>query len=369
MTTHTEAGARGYGVSVERCESPRSSSLARITGTFALVLLLALTLLAASSSPDPAAAGHKLLAEAIKAAGGQKAVDAVDHVTYRGVVTATVAGAGVTGSVTMSEARDGSSRDEMDVGGMTMLTVVGPNGAHSSEAGIPKTYSGDELVQAQAQAKFSPLGLLMHGNESGVALRALAAEDGLDVLEVTPPKADPITFYLDAKTHFVTKVKLADKDGSVVTDYALYRPEAGVQMAHRMTIAQTGMTMDIVFDDVQVNGAGESEAGAAAATPPPSAAVASHDVKIVNRTGKTLTELHQSEAGEKDWGRNLLPVDKLHDGDTVKIGLAAPKGCAGDLMVGDDDGTMFVVPGAVLCTNASLVLSPGKRGHLVAQPK
>src|SRR3954470_9481467 len=100
-------------------------------------MIALLAVIAATTIADPAAAGRKLLAEAIAAAGGQKRVDAVDHVTYRGVVTANVAGAEVTGSMTMSEARDGSSRDEMEVGGLTMLTVVGPTGAYSSEAGIP----------------------------------------------------------------------------------------------------------------------------------------------------------------------------------------------------------------------------------------
>src|SRR2546423_1108906 len=117
---------------------------------------------------DPAAGGRKILADAIAAAGGQKAVDAIQHVTSRGSITATVAGTEVAGTVTMSEDRDGSSRDEMDIGGMSMLTVVGPTGGYASEAGIPKTLSGDDLVQAQAQAKFSPLGLLMHGAEGGV---------------------------------------------------------------------------------------------------------------------------------------------------------------------------------------------------------
>src|SRR5256885_16296055 len=85
--------------------------------------------------PARAAGGRKILADAIAAAGGQKAVDAIQHVTSRGSITATVAGTDVAGTVTMSEDRDGSSRDEMDIGGMSMLTVVGPTGGCSAGGG------------------------------------------------------------------------------------------------------------------------------------------------------------------------------------------------------------------------------------------
>ena len=284
-------------------------------------------LLGAAPKPAQIAEGKRLLAQAIEAAGGAKALDALQDITLTGTLRATMGEDDIDGSVTMFESRDGSTRDELSFGGFEMIAAAGPAGAWTSQAGISKTLHGDELAQAQAQSRFTPLGLLLHGGEPGVTLFALPSEPDLDVLEVDPPGADPIVFYLDSKTHLVTRVKLvASKDGTtVVSRYGLYRPEGGVKVAHQLALTQAGFTMILSFTDVRINAGAGVAKEPALAKEPVAVADAKSDVTaelaIRNRTGKTLNNLHLSPHDKKEWGASLLPVDKFHDGDT-EIGRA-----------------------------------------------
>ena len=331
-------------------------------------------LLAAAAKPAPAeiAAGKNLLDQAIAAAGGAKALAAIRDITLTGTLTATMADEDVGGTVTMIETRDGSTRDEMTLAGYSMISVAGPAAAWTSQVGISKTLSGNELVQAQAQSRFTPLGLLFHGAEAGVVLRALPPEGDLDLLEVDSPGADPIVFSLDAKTHLVQRVKLvSSKDGTtLVSRYGLYRPENGVQLAHQIVLTQQGLSMVLSLTDVKINsGATTSTAApiieAATAKPDPvkeSTPEPMNEITLSNRTGKTLNNLHLSVHDKKDWGPSLLPVDRFHDGDTATIHHQAKGECVFDLMITDVDGHYWVVPGADLCAHHALTLRAKKSG-------
>ncbi|HVO30675.1 MAG TPA: hypothetical protein VMV18_08060 [bacterium] len=360
----------------------------------ALLLVSSLWVGAAGVTAGPSAAevaaGKKLLAQAIAAAGGAKALAAIQDVTQSGSLVATMAGEDVDGSVTMIETRDGSTRDEMTLGGISMVSAAGPGGGFSIQAGIRKALSGNDLVQAQAQSRFTPLGLLLHGSEPDVVLRALPPEEGLDVLEVDPPAADPLYFYFDPKTHLVSKLKLVSrKDGTtLVTRYSQYRAEAGVQMPHELSLTQAGMAMVFHFSSVQLNtGASTGVApeaaadtahaaatAAAAAAAPATTAEPPHDAKpaakpdatrpiaVTNHTGKTLNNLFVSVHDEKQWGASLLPVDKFHDGDTATLQVSTKGECLFDLTITDVEGHYWVVPGANFCTSHALTLRAGKSG-------
>lgn len=341
-------------------------------------------LLGAAQKPAQVAEGKRLLAQAIEAAGGAKALDALQDITLTGTLRATMGEDDIDGSVTMFESRDGSTRDELSFGGFEMIAAAGPAGAWTSQAGISKTLHGDELAQAQAQSRFTPLGLLLHGGEPGVTLFALPSEPDLDVLEVDPPGADPIVFYLDSKTHLVTRLKLvASKDGTtVVSRYGLYRPEGGVKVAHQIALTQGGFTMILSLTDVRINAgaaATAKEPALAKETPreiaakEPAAVVdpkteaktdaksdAPTELAIRNRTGKTLNNLHLSPHDKKEWGASLLPVDKFHDGDTATVRYRAKGECVFDLMITDVAGHYWVVPGADLCAQHALTLRSKK---------
>jgi hypothetical protein len=377
----TRGGVTGMGGSERmRTRVPQIAS--------ALVLLLA-TSRASGAAPVAAkpladakqlAAGKKLLDQAITAAGGAKALAAINDVTQTGSLTATMAEQDVAGTVTMIETRDGSTRDQLSVAGFEMISVAGPAGGYTSQAGISKTLAGNDLVQAQAQSRFTPLGLLLHGGEPGVVLRGLASEEDLDVLEVDPPGADPLTFYLDPKTHLVTKLKLvSSKEGTtLVTRYGLYRPEAGVQLAHQLSLTQSGLAMVLTFTNVQINagvavtteaGAKTTEAGAKTAEPAVAAVKESkaepenlQALSIINKTGKTLGDLYLSEHDKKEWGADLLPVDRFHDGDTATIRFRVKTECTFDLMITDVEGHYWIAPGANLCTRHTLTLKATKTG-------
>lgn len=340
-------------------------------------------LLGAAPKPAQVAEGKRLLAQAIEAAGGTKALDALQDITLTGTLRATMGEDDIDGAVTMRESRDGSTRDELTFGGFEMIASAGPSGAWTSQAGISTTLAGADLANAQAQSRFTPLGLLLHGGEPGATLFALPSEPDFDVLEVDPAGADPIVFYLDSKTHLVTRVKLvASKDGTtVVSRYGLYRPEDGVKIAHQLALTQAGFTMILSFTGVRINaGAGAAKEPALAketpreiaAKEPAPAADPKSDVKsdakidapaeltIRNRTGKTLNNLHLSPHDKKEWGASLLPVDKFHDGDTATVRYRAKGECVFDLMITDVDGHYWVVPGADLCVQHALTLRSKK---------
>ncbi len=334
---------------------------------FAAVALL----LVAGPKPAQFAEGKRLLAQAIEAAGGAKALDALKDITLSGTLRATMGEDDIDGSVTMFESRDGSTRDELSFGGFEMIAAAGPAGAWTSQAGISKTLAGNDLANAQAQSRFTPLGLLLHGGEPGVTLFALPSEPDLDVLEVDPAGADPIVFYLDSKTHLVTRVKLvASKDGTtVVSRYGLYRPEGGLKVAHQLALTQAGFTMILSFTDVRINAGAAKETPREIAAKEPAAVVdpttdaktdATAELAIRNRTGKTLNNLHLSPHDKKEWGASLLPVDKFHDGDTATVRYRAKGECVFDLMITDVDGHYWVAPGADLCAQHALTLRSKK---------
>lgn len=352
------------------------------------ILLLALLLGGAdatAASPAEAAAGKALLERAIEAAGGAKELATIQDVTFTGTVSASFEGIDAGGKVTIIETRDGSSRTQMDLGGFEMVSAIGPNGGFTSQAGMTKPLAGNDLVQAQAQSRFSALGLLIHGFDPGVTLRALPKEDGSDVLEVRPGGgADPLTYFLDPVTHLVTRHKVVSaKDGmTLVSNYSLYKAVDGVQMAHRVAVTQSGLELTLTFTQIQVNAGvapgllpneatrrsprAEPETTSASPVEPATEAV---KVSILNRTGKILGEVHFSPQGKKDWGANLLPMDRFHDGDTVKLPFRRGSSCVFDLMVADTDGQYSVLPGVDLCKHQALTLRPGKRGGLIVHEK
>ena len=355
------------------------------------IALLATILLGAApaATPPPAtaaemAAGKALLEKAIAAAGGKKELAQIQDVTYSGTLTASLGGDDAGGAVTLIELRDGTARNEMTLGGFQILSVIGPKGGYTSQAGLARTLAGNELVQAQAQSRVSALGVLLHGFEPGVVLRGLPQEDGSDVLEVRPSGgADPLTFLFDPVTHLLTAIRAVNPaDGStLVSRYSLYKPVAGVQMAHHVALSHSGLQMTFAFTKIDVNtGAtidGTRPASAIAAAPvetPPIAittpapyvpAATAMTVYVVNRTKKILGEVHLSPAGKKDWGANLLPMDRFHDGDTVRLPFVRGSECTFDVMVADADGQYSVVTGADLCKHDRLTLRPGKKSGLV----
>jgi hypothetical protein len=354
-------------------------------------VLLAVLLLAgdpAAATPAEAAAGKALLEKAIDAAGGAKELAAIQDVTFTGSLVASLEGHDAGGTVTIIETREGTTRDQMTLAGFEMVSVIGPSGGFTSQAGMTKQLTGNDLVQAQAQARFTALGLLLHGLEPGVVLRALPKEDGSDVLEVRPPGADPLKFLLDPVTHFVTGLKAVNPaDGStLVSRYSLYKPVSGVQMAHQVSLSQSGLQMTLTFTQIQVNAGiapgllpNETTRRPGRASAPPTGAASTTTVapdapeavtlSVVNRSEKILNELHLSPQGKKDWGANLLPVDRFHDGDTVKVPFRRGSECLFDLMVADTDGQYSVLPGADLCAHQALTLRVGKRGGLILLEK
>lgn len=351
------------------------------------LFLGALLLAAVDATPAEKAAGKALLEKAIAAAGGAKELATIQDVTFAGTLSASFDGIDADGPVTLIETRDGTARTQMSIGGFELVSVIGPNGGFTSQAGMTKQLAGNDLVQAQAQARFTALGVLLHGLEPGVGLRARPQEDGFDVLEVTPPGADPITFFFDPVTHLVTGVKAVNSlDGTtLVSRYSLYKPVDGIQFPHRMTMSQSGLEMTLTFTKIQVNAGvaagllpnetarriGPANPPPPVAAPPPATAPAAEAVTIsvLNRTDRILNELHFSIAGKKDWGANLLPVDRFHDGDTVKIPFAIAAECSFDVMVADTDGQYSVLSGADLCKHKSLTLRRGKRGGLILHEK
>ena len=345
-------------------------------------LLLCAMLLSSAES----AAGKALLEKAIEGAGGAKELATIQDVTSTGTVAASFDGIDVGGKVTLIETREGASRTQMDLGGFEMVSVIGPNGGFTSQAGMTNQLAGNDLVQAQAQSRFSTLGLLFHGFDAGVVLRALPTEDGLDVLEVRPPGADPLTFFLDPATHLVTRLKVVNaKDGmTLVSGYSLYKAVDGVQFAHRVSLTQSGLELTLTFTQIKVNAgvapgllanettrraARTATTAAPGETPAAPASSETVTISILNRTDKILGEVHFSPQGKKDWGANLLPTDRFHDGDTVKVPLARGTTCVFDLMVGDTENQFSVLPGVDLCKHQALTLRPGKRGGLIVHEK
>jgi hypothetical protein len=89
----------------------------------------------------------------------------------------------------------------------------------------------------------------------------------------------------------------------------------------------------------------------------PATRAANQDFTIVNKTGKTLENIHVRGADESDWGKNLLGDEVLDPGETFKVTFTGydKDECEFEVRVETED-TYWELEKIDLCATSKLIL-------------
>jgi len=99
-------------------------------------------------------------------------------------------------------------------------------------------------------------------------------------------------------------------------------------------------------------------AAALVLTPALGLAVDARDIAVVNKTGKPVFSLFVSPVDSEEWGEDILGVDVLEDGRTVKISFSGydDERCHFDILATDDDNE-WLLPDVNLCEVVDITIT------------
>jgi opacity protein-like surface antigen len=66
-------------------------------------------------------------------------------------------------------------------------------------------------------------------------------------------------------------------------------------------------------------------------------------IEVTNKTGYDIYHLYISNVNSDEWEEDVLDVDVLLDGDTVKVNLSGYKNPSFDIRAEDEEGDTFTV--------------------------
>ncbi len=66
-------------------------------------------------------------------------------------------------------------------------------------------------------------------------------------------------------------------------------------------------------------------------------------IKVTNKTGYDIYHLYVSNVNSDEWEEDVLDVDVLEDGDTVKVNLKGYKNPSFDIRAEDEEGDTFTI--------------------------
>lgn len=74
-----------------------------------------------------------------------------------------------------------------------------------------------------------------------------------------------------------------------------------------------------------------------------SAYAASMYVNVTNKTGHDIYFLYISDVGDNEWGEDILDVDVLESGDTVRVNITGYNNPKFDIQAEDEDGDTYTL--------------------------
>lgn len=216
-----------------------------------IAALFSLTLAFTAFTQSPS----KILKQAEKALGGQKALKAVTSVYRTGRITRV--SDGVEGKYLYQTSQPNLFNVSYDLAGFE--TETGYNGRsgwlRDSRNGL-QTLTGSASNEIQAKAAYRDhLWLKAKEEKSKIVAGGQMMVGGktANSIIINTPKGISIKVYFDAATGLPVRDEMPNGDKTEVTEYSDYRIVNGVQQAftHRVTIGSE--TYEITFDDVRTN--------------------------------------------------------------------------------------------------------------------
>lgn len=83
------------------------------------------------------------------------------------------------------------------------------------------------------------------------------------------------------------------------------------------------------------------------------------DITVVNKSGKPITELYISPADSDDWEEDVLGVDVLAEGESVKISFSGYKDtqCSFDILARNAAGDEWLLTDLDLCETFTVTIT------------
>ncbi len=213
-------------------------------------------LLAGITVPARAQEAAKIVNEYVKAAGGARALSRVQTLAIEGTVAGT--GDGNSGTYTFDTKLPNRYYSELVVGGKSLIESYNGKSAWREDAsGNPVTMFSQDSVEMQAEAQIANSRLLnLKTNKLAVVLVGHAQVSGQDALQVELTTATGVKreFFFNPQTHLL--VKESGPLGGVNEEvfYSEYRPESGIQIAHKIELHRGSDTYAIEVTSAKVNG-------------------------------------------------------------------------------------------------------------------
>ena len=218
-------------------------------------LLLAAFALGLASTSASAQDVDKILDASIKASGGAARLRKIQTLSMEGTLTR--ASDSKSGAYTLSLKSPNRYYSEFNFAGTPEIFAYnGKSAWHEDAKGEIGTLLGPEAIQMEALALLSNSHFLDRKKNKLAAISTGNSQlNGREVsgVEITSQTRAKRTLFFDMQTHLLTK-EVGDLAGeSQETIYDDYRPENGIQVAHKLIIRRGSETYDVEVTRVSVN--------------------------------------------------------------------------------------------------------------------
>ena len=215
------------------------------------LVMLSLACVLPAHAQDPA----KIVDQYIKATGGNNKLSKLQTLSLQGSLTRL--SDGKTGAFTLDLKTPNRYYLELVAGEQPqILAYNGKSAWHLSPQGTPVTLLGEEALQVEAASFLATSHLVnLKKNKVGIAYigaAKIASRDAVEI-EFTMPTGVKRQFYFDSSSHLLLKDSGATGGVSQEIVYEDYRPENGIQVAHKLELHRGNETYNVVFNQVSVN--------------------------------------------------------------------------------------------------------------------
>ena len=217
---------------------------------------LLLALFATVAEPALAQEPGKIIDQYVKAAGGSSKLSKAKSLSLEGTLTRT--SDGKSGSFTLDLKSPNRYYLELVLGEQPeILAYNGKSAWQMSSSGEAATLLEQDALQMEASSLLANSHLLdLHKNKIGVAFIGPAKLSATDTfqLELTMPTGVKRQLFFDARTHLLRKEAGILAGAPLEIAYDDYRPEDGIQTAHKLQLRRGSELYDVVINRVSVNG-------------------------------------------------------------------------------------------------------------------
>jgi hypothetical protein len=206
--------------------------------------------------PARAQEAAKIISDYVKAAGGARALSRVQTLAIEGTVVGT--GDGNSGTYTFDTKLPNRYYSELILGSKRIVESYNGKSAWREDAsGNPVTMFSQDSMEMQAEAQIANSRLLnLKTTKLAVLLVGHAQVSGRDALQLELTTATGVKheLFFNSQTHLPVEESAPVGGVNEEVFYSDYRPESGIQIAHKIELHRGSDTYAIDVTSVSVNG-------------------------------------------------------------------------------------------------------------------